>query len=153
MTATVTQITNLVPAARHLGVEVLESRGGRARVRFANIPELLDDSGRLKPAALMALGRTSSASALISLLGIRAAWTEITVKGASVRSHRTARGSIIAEAEVVGFRDATLRDLDRTGTSTIRISVKLEDDSERPVSELFVDWHVQTAAEELRKAA
>lgn len=153
MTATITQITNLVPTARHLGVEVLESRGGRARVRFANIPELLDDSGRLKPAALMALGRTSSASALISLLGIRAAWTEMTVKGASLRSNRTARGSIIAEAEVVGFRDATLRDLDRTGTSTIRISVKLEDDSERPFSELFVDWHVQTASEELRKAA
>lgn len=147
------ELTALVPTARHLGAEVLEARAGRARVRFDSIPELLEASGHLKPAAILALGKTASASALLSLLGSRAASASISVAGATARSSRTARGSLIAEAEVVGFRDATLRDLDRTGSSTIRLNITIEDDSERPVSEIFVDWHVQTAAETLRRAA
>ncbi|MGH2610980.1 MAG: PaaI family thioesterase [Tepidiformaceae bacterium] len=148
-----TKLATLVPASRHLGTEVLEARGGRSRIRFDHIPELLEDSGQLKAAALMTLAKTASASALISLLGIRAAWTEMTVTGASARSNRMARGSLIAEGEVVGFRDAMVRDLDRSGSATIRISVTIEDDSERPVSEIFVDWHIHTVSEELRKAA
>lgn len=147
------ELTALVPTARHLGADVLEARAGRARVRFEAIPELLDGSGHLKPAALLALGKTASASALLSLLGGRAATASITVAGANARSSRTARGSLIAEAEVVGFREATLRDFDRTGSSTIRVSISIEDDSERPVSELFVDWHVHAGSEEVRRAA
>lgn len=148
-----TQLSTIVPASRHLGTEVLEARGGRSRVRFDHIPELLEESGQLKPAALLALAKTTSASALISLLGIRAAWTEMTVSAANAKSSRIARGSLIGEAEVVGFRDAIVRDLDRVGSSTIRTSIVLEDDSERPVAELIVDWHVVTVTEELRKAA
>ena len=148
-----TQVATIVPASRHLGGQVLEARGGRARVRFAQVPELLEESGQLKPAALSALAKTASASALISLLGARAAWTEMTVSGAHARSSRIARGGLIAEAEVVGFRDAIVRDLERAGSATIRTSIVIEDDSERPVSELFVDWHVVSVTEELRKAA
>ena len=147
------QLATIVPASRLLGSEVLEARGGRARVRFDHIPELSEDSGQLKPAALLAIAKTASASALISLLGIRAASTDMTVTTANARSSRVARGGLIAEAEVVGFRDAIVRDLDRAGASTIRTSIVIEDDSERPVSEIFIDWHVQTATEGLRKAA
>ena len=77
----------------------------------------------------------------------------MTVGAANARSSRVARGGLIAEAEVVGFRDAIVRDLERAGSSTIRTSIVIEDDSERPVSEIFIDWHVQTATEGLRKAA
>jgi hypothetical protein len=147
------QLATLVPASRHLGTEVLEARGGRSRVRFEQIPELIEESGQLKPAALMALAKTASASALISLLGVRAAWTEMAVAGASAKSSRIARGSLIADGEVIGFRDATLRDLDRSGSATVRISVTIEDDSERPVSEMVVEWRLQTVREELGKAA
>lgn len=148
-----TALTTLVPAARHLGTEILEARTGHARVRFEQIPELLEETGHLKGAALLALAKTGSGSALLSLIGNRAASATITVAGVTARSNRTARGSLIADADVVGFREATLRDLDRTGSSTIRIAVTIEDDSERPVSELFVDWHVHTSGQELRRAA
>ncbi len=147
------QLATLVPASLHLGTEVLEARGGRSRVRFDHIPELIEASGQLKPAALMAIAKTASASALISLLGVRAAWTELAVTGATARSSRTARGSLIAEGEVVGFRDAMVRDLDRSGSATVRIWVTIEDDSERPVSEIIVEWRAQSKGEELRPAA
>lgn len=153
MNTPTSQLATLVPASRHLGTEVLEARGGRSRVRFDHMPELIEESGQLKPAALSAIAKTASASAIISLLGVRAAWTEMTVSGASARSSRIARGSLIAEAEVIGFREAMVRDLDRTGAAAIRVSVTIEDDSERPVSEIFVEWHLRTVTEELRKAA
>lgn len=154
MNATLSQLATIAPFARSASAEILEARAGRARLRFDYFPELVEENtGLLKPAALLGIGKATSAASILSLLGDRAASATVTLASASARFSRPPRGALIAEAELYGFQSETLRHLEQSGSSTIRARVSIEDDSERAVAEIVLEWHVHLASARLRAVA
>ena len=153
MSATLPQLSTIAPFARSASAEILEARAGRARLRFGHFPELLESTGLLKPAALLGIGKAASAAAILSLLGDRADAASLTLASATARFSRPPRGALIAEAELYGFQGATLRHLEQSGSSAIKARVTIEDDSERPVAEVVLEWHIQVGGTVIRAAA
>ncbi|HEX6031831.1 MAG TPA: hypothetical protein VFY90_10400 [Tepidiformaceae bacterium] len=154
MNARLAQLATIAPFARSASAEILEARAGHARLRFDFFHELVDDNnGLLKPAALLGIGKATSAASILSLLGDRAGGASFTLASATARYSRPPRGALIAEADLYGFQGATLQHLDKAGSSTIRARVTIEDDSERPVAEIVLEWQIHLSSTKVRAAA
>lgn len=135
-----------VPFATLVGVEVLTVDAGAATARLDERPEVHNHIATLHAGALFTLGEAASGAAMAGafapvLLAVRPVAAD-----ARISYRRPARGAAVAAARVVGEPAALLTELDGVGKVRFTVEVRIEDDRQREVATMEVDWHVSRVA-------
>jgi uncharacterized protein (TIGR00369 family) len=135
-----------VPFAGLVGVDVQTVDDGTATARLEERPAVHNHIGTLHAGALFTLGEAASGAAMAGafapvLLSVRPVAAD-----ARIVYRRPARGTVTAAADVVGEPADLLAELERVGKVRFRVDVRMEDERQREVATMEVDWHVSRAS-------
>jgi len=132
----------VVPFARHVGVEILDVQRGTGEARVTSRPELQNHIGTLHAAALFALAESASGVCMASTLAPVVLKLYPVVAQSTIKFFKPGRGTITAHASVVGEPDTLVAELKENGTVRFFVDVYLTDEGDAGIGEMQVDWHV-----------
>lgn len=138
-----TMLGNVVPFARHVGVEITEVGAGAASASLPEAPHLLNHVGTQHAAALYAVAEAASGAAVAGLLADVLMGVTPLARTARIAYLKPARGPITAKARVEGDAAAMHAKLDADGKTEFAVRVDLEDAAGVQVAEVEVAWYVR----------
>lgn len=135
-------LSQAVPFAAHVGVELVEMGDGEAKARLAERPEGLNHIATHHAGALFTLAEAASGAAMAGafapvLMGVRPV-----AAAAKIDYRRPAKGLITANAKTGQDGAALLSDLEANGKVRFGVHVTLQDEAGQEVAVMDVDWHV-----------
>jgi acyl-coenzyme A thioesterase PaaI-like protein len=136
----------VVPFARHVGVEITEIGPGTATVRLPEGGHLLNHVGTQHAAALYAAAEAASGAAMASVFGEMIGRATPLARSAQIAYLKPARGPIDARANVSGKAEELLAALEANGRVEFPVEVALDGTNGVRVAEVTVAWHVRMNA-------
>jgi uncharacterized protein (TIGR00369 family) len=134
-------MTQAVPFAGHLGLEITSVSEGEATVRLPERPELGNHVGSQHAGALFTVAEAASGGAFVSAFAERLGEITPLAKSASISYEKLAKGPIDATA-TLDAGDLIDR-LDADGKVEFPIEVVMSDEDGQRVAIATVDWHVR----------
>ena len=136
-------MTQAVPFAGHLGLEITSVAEGEAVVRLPERPELTNHVGSQHAGALFTVAETASGAAFVGAFAERLGEVTPLARSAEISYEKIAKGPIEASATLgVPAADA-LATLDAEGKVEFPGEVELIDASGLRVAKATVHWHVR----------
>jgi uncharacterized protein (TIGR00369 family) len=136
-------MTQAVPFAGHLGLEITSVSEGEAVVRMPEGQELTNHVGSQHAGALFTVAETASGAAFVGAFAERLGEVTPLARSAEISYEKIARGPIEASARLgVPAADA-LATLDAEGKVEFPCEVELADSSGTRVASATVHWHVR----------
>src|SRR4051812_10674682 len=136
-------MTQAVPFAGFLGVEVTSVGAGEAVARLPERPELLNHVGSQHAGALFTAAETASGAAFVGAFAERMGDVTPLARSAEVAYEKIADGPITATATLGIDAAAALATLDAEGKVEFPCEVELTDKDGQRVAGATVHWHVR----------
>jgi acyl-coenzyme A thioesterase PaaI-like protein len=136
-------MTQAVPFAGHLELEITEVSAGEATVLLPERPELLNHVGSQHAGALFTAAETASGAAFVGAFAERMADVTPLARSAEISYEKIANGPITAKARLgIPGADA-LATLDADGKVEFPCEIELTDGDGTLVAAANVRWHVR----------
>lgn len=139
-------MSQAVPFAGFLGVEVTSMGPGEAVARLPERPELCNHVGSQHAGALFTAAETASGAAFVGAFAERMADVTPLARSAEVDYQRIAKGPIEARAQLGVPAEEALATLDAEGKVEFPCHVELFDPADERVATATVQWHVRLKA-------
>lgn len=136
-------MTQAVPFAGHLGLEITSVGVGEATVRLPERPELANHVGSQHAGALFTVAETASGAAFVGAFAERLGEVTPLARSAEVSYTKIAKGPIEASARLGVPAAEALAALDADGKVEFPCEVELVDSSGTRVANATVHWHVR----------
>jgi uncharacterized protein (TIGR00369 family) len=136
-------MTQAVPFAGHLGLEITSIAPGEAVVRLPERPELTNHVGSQHAGALFTVAETASGAAFVGAFAERLGEVTPLARSAEISYEKVAKGPIEASGRLgVPAADA-LASLDAEGKVEFPCEIELVDSTGTRVATATVHWHVR----------
>lgn len=136
-------MTQAVPFAGFLGVEVTSVGPGEAVARLPERPELTNHVGSQHAGALFTVAETASGAAFVGAFAERMGDVTPLARSAEISYEKIAKGPIEASAKLGVDPAAALATLDAEGKVVFPCEVELSDADGQRVATAVVQWHVR----------
>jgi len=136
-------MTQAVPFAAHLGLEVTAIGEGEAVVRLPDRPELTNHVGSQHAGALFTAAETASGAAFVGAFAERLGEVTPLARSAEISYEKIAKGPIEVSARLGVPAVDALATLDAEGKVEFPCEVELADGSGTRVATATVHWHVR----------
>jgi uncharacterized protein (TIGR00369 family) len=136
-------MTQAVPFAGYLGVEITSIEEGGSVVRLPERPELANHVGSQHAGALFTLAETASGAAFVGAFAERMGEVTPLARNAEISYEKIAKGPIEAKARLGVVPAEALSTLDAEGKVVFPCEIELTDASGRRVATATVHWHVR----------
>jgi uncharacterized protein (TIGR00369 family) len=136
-------MTQAVPFAGFLGVEVISLAEGEATALLPERDELKNHVGSQHAGALFSVAETASGAAFVGAFAERMGEVTPLARSADISYEKIAKGPITATATLGMPKDEALATLDREGKVEFPCEVVLTDESGLQVASATVRWHVR----------
>ena len=136
-------MTQAVPFAGHLGLEITRIAEGEAVVVLPERPELNNHVGSQHAGALFTAAETASGAAFVSAFAERMGEVTPLARSAEVSYEKIARGPVEARAKLGVSADEALATLDAEGKVQFPCEIELFDGEGNRVAIATVQWHVR----------
>jgi uncharacterized protein (TIGR00369 family) len=136
-------MTQAIPFAGLLGIEVTSMAEGEAVALLPDRPELFNHVGSQHAGALFTVAETASGAAFVGAFAERMGDLTPLARGAEVAYEKIAKGPIEAAATLGMPKDEALVTLDREGKVEFPCEVVLTDPDGTQVASATVGWHVR----------
>ncbi len=136
-------MTQAVPFAGHLGLEITNIAPGEATVRLPERTELTNHVSSQHAGALFTVAETASGAAFVGAFAERLGEVTPLARSAEISYEKIAKGPIEAKAKLgVPAADA-LATLDAEGKVVFPCEIELTDADGQRVATATVQWHVR----------
>ncbi|HYG95838.1 MAG TPA: DUF4442 domain-containing protein [Solirubrobacterales bacterium] len=136
-------MTQAVPFAGHLNVEITEVSEGEATVVLPDRPELKNHVGSQHAGALFTVAETASGAAFVGAFAERMGDVTPLARSAEISYEKIANGEITARARLGVPAAQALETLDAEGKVEFPCEVELTDAGGDLVAAANVRWHVR----------
>jgi uncharacterized protein (TIGR00369 family) len=136
-------MTQAVPFAGFLGVEVTSVGAGEAVARLPERQELTNHVGSQHAGALFTVAETASGAAFVGAFAERMGDVTPLARSAEISYEKIAKGPIEASAKLGVDPAAALATLDAEGKVVFPCEVELNDADGQRVATAVVQWHVR----------
>jgi acyl-coenzyme A thioesterase PaaI-like protein len=136
-------MTQAVPFAGHLNVEITEISEGEATVLLPDLPELKNHVGSQHAGALFTAAETASGAAFVGAFAERMGDVTPLARSAEIAYEKIANGEITAKATLGVDAAEALATLDAEGKVEFPCEVVLSDGDGQRVATATVNWHVR----------
>ena len=136
-------MTQAVPFAGFLGVEVTRVAEGEAVARLPERPELNNHVGSQHAGALFTVAETASGAAFVGAFAERMGEVTPLARNAEISYKKIAKGPIDARAKLGVPAAEALATLDAEGKVVFPCEVELNDSEGQRVASATVHWHVR----------
>jgi len=136
-------MTQAVPFAGHLGLQITSVAEGSSVVVLPERPELTNHVGSQHAGALFTLAETASGAAFVGAFAERLGEVTPLARSAEISYEKIAKGPIEANATLGVPAAEALATLDVEGKVEFPCEVKLADGSGTQVATATVHWHVR----------
>ncbi len=136
-------MTQAVPFAGHLGLEITEISEGEATVSLPDRPELLNHVGSQHAGSLFTAAETASGAAFVGAFAARMGDITPLARSAEISYEKIAKGEITARAKLGIPADKALATLDADGKVEFPCEVELSDSDGNIVAASNIRWHVR----------
>jgi acyl-coenzyme A thioesterase PaaI-like protein len=136
-------MTQAVPFAGHLNVEITEVSAGEATVVLPDRPELKNHVGSQHAGALFTAAETASGAAFVGAFAERMGDVTPLARSAEIAYEKIANGPITATATLGVDAAEALATLDAEGKVEFPCEVELSDGDGQRVASATVHWHVR----------
>jgi len=136
-------MTQAVPFAGHLGLEITSVGEGEAIVRLPERPELTNHVGSQHAGGLFTAAETASGAAFVGAFAERLGEVTPLARSAEISYKKIAKGPIEASARLGVSAAEALATLDAEGKVEFPCEVELADESGLQVATATVHWHVR----------
>jgi uncharacterized protein (TIGR00369 family) len=136
-------MTQAVPFAGHLGLEITSVAEGEAVVVLPERQELTNHVGSQHAGALFTVAETASGAAFVGAFAERMGDVTPLARSAEIAYEKIAKGPITATAELAMPKDEALATLDADGKVEFPCEVVLTDAAGTQVATATIRWHVR----------
>jgi len=136
-------MTQAVPFAGHLGLEITNVAEGEAVVVLPERQDLTNHVGSQHAGALFTVAETASGAAFVGAFAERMADVTPLARSADIAYEKIAKGPITATAQLGMPKDEALTTLDNDGKVEFPCEVTLTDADGTRVATATVRWHVR----------
>jgi len=136
-------MSQAVPFAAHLGLEISRVAPGEAEVTLPERPELNNHVGSQHAGALFTAAETASGAAFVGAFAERMGDVTPLARAAEVSYEKIARGPIEARAKLGVAAEEALATLDAEGKVQFPCEIELFDGEGVRVATATVQWHVR----------
>ena len=136
-------MTQAVPFAGHLGLEITNVSEGEATVLLPERTELTNHVGSQHAGALFTLAETASGAAFVGAFAERMGEVTPLARSAEISYEKIAKGPIEGTAKLGVDAAEALATLDAEGKVVFPCQIELTDTSGLRVATATVDWHVR----------
>jgi acyl-coenzyme A thioesterase PaaI-like protein len=136
-------MTQAVPFAGHINVEITEISEGKATVLLPDLPELKNHVGSQHAGALFTAAETASGAAFVGAFAERMGDVTPLARSAEIAYEKIANGEITAKATLGVDAAEALATLDAEGKVEFPCEVELSDGEGQRVATATVHWHVR----------
>ena len=136
-------MTQAVPFAGHLNLEIAEVSAGEATVLLPDRPELLNHVGSQHAGALFTAAETASGAAFVGAFAERMGDVTPLARSAEISYEKIAKGVITAKARLGTPAADALATLDADGKVEFPCEIELTDSDGTLVATASVRWHVR----------
>ncbi len=136
-------MSQAVPFAGHLGLEITSIAEGEATVVLPERPELTNHVGSQHAGALFTLAETASGAAFVGAFAERLGDVTPLARSAEISYEKIAKGPIEARAKLAVPAAEALSTLDAEGKVVFPCEIELTDASGQRVATATVQWHVR----------
>jgi acyl-coenzyme A thioesterase PaaI-like protein len=136
-------MTQAVPFAGHLGLEITSVAPGEAVVRLPERVELTNHVGSQHAGALFTVAEAASGAAFVGAFAERLGEVTPLASSAEISYERIAKGAIEASARLGVPAAEALATLDAEGKVEFPCEIELADGSGTTVATATVHWHVR----------
>jgi uncharacterized protein (TIGR00369 family) len=136
-------MTQAVPFAGHLGLEITHVAKGEATVSVPDRPELTNHVGSQHAGALFTLAETASGAAFVGAFAERLGEVTPLARSAEISYEKIASGPIEAKAALGVPAAEALATLDADGKVVFPCEIELTDAAGQRVATATVHWHVR----------
>jgi len=136
-------MTQAVPFAGHLDLEIVEVGEGEATVVLPERPELKNHVGSQHAGALFTAAETASGAAFVGAFAERMGDVTPLARSAEIAYEKIANGPITATATLGVDAAEALATLDAEGKVEFPCGVELTDGDGQRVANATVHWHVR----------
>jgi len=136
-------MTQAVPFAGHLNVQITEISAGEATVVLPDLPELKNHVGSQHAGALFTAAETASGAAFVGAFVERMADVTPLARSAEIAYEKIANGEITARGKLGADPAEALATLDAEGKVEFPCEVELTDKDGQRVATATVHWHVR----------
>jgi uncharacterized protein (TIGR00369 family) len=136
-------MTQAVPFAGHLGLEITQVAEGEATVVLPERPELTNHVGSQHAGALFTAAETASGAAFVGAFAERLGEVTPLARNADISYEKIAKGPIEAKAKLGVPAAEALATLDADGKVVFPCQVELSDAGGQRVATATIQWHVR----------
>jgi uncharacterized protein (TIGR00369 family) len=136
-------MTQAVPFAGHLGLEITSVGEGEATVRLPERQELTNHVGSQHAGALFTVAETASGAAFVGAFAERLGEVTPLARNAEISYEKIAKGPIDATARLGVPKEEALATLDADGKVVFPCEIELADADGTRVATATVHWHVR----------
>ena len=136
-------MTQAVPFAGHLNLEITEVSAGEATVLLPERPELLNHVASQHAGALFTAAETASGAAFVGAFAERMGDVTPLARSAEISYEKIAKGEITARARLGIPAEKALATLDAEGKVEFPCEIELTDAEGTLVAAANVRWHVR----------
>jgi len=136
-------LTQAVPFAGYVGLEIVSVAEGKAVVVLPERQELTNHVGSQHAGALFTAAETASGAAFVGAFAERMGDVTPLARSAEIAYEKIAKGPISATATLGMSKDEALATLDREGKVEFPCEVALADAGGTRVATATVRWHVR----------
>jgi len=136
-------LTQAVPFAGYLGLEITSVSAGEAVVRLPERPELKNHVGSQHAGALFTAAEAASGAAFVGAFAERMGDVTPLARAAEISYEKIANGPIDASARLGVPADEALATLDAEGKVVFPCEIELTDADGQRVATATVQWHVR----------
>ena len=136
-------LTQAVPFAGHLGMEITHVAEGEAVARLPERAELTNHVGSQHAGALFTAAETASGAAFVGAFAARLGEVTPLARSAEISYEKIAKGPIEAKGKLGVPAEEALATLDAEGKVVFPCEVELSDDSGQRVATATIQWHVR----------
>jgi uncharacterized protein (TIGR00369 family) len=136
-------MSQAVPFAGHLGLEITSVGDGEALVVLPEGHELTNHVGSQHAGALFTVAETASGAAFVGAFAERMGEVTPLARSAEISFEKIAKGPIEASAKLGVDPAAALATLDAEGKVVFPCEVELNDADGQRVATAIVQWHVR----------
>jgi uncharacterized protein (TIGR00369 family) len=146
-------MTQAVPFAGHLGLEITNVGEGQATVRLPGRDELTNHVGSQHAGALFTVAETASGAAFVGAFAERLGEVTPLARNAEISYLKIAKGPIDAAATLGIGKEEALATLDADGKVVFPCEIELTDSEGQLVATATVHWHVRLNQPAVAEAA
>ena len=136
-------MTQAVPFAGHLGLEITQVAEGESTVTLPERPELTNHVGSQHAGALFTVAETASGAAFVGAFAERLGEVTPLARNADISYEKIAKGPIEAKAKLGVPASEALATLDADGKVVFPCQVELSDAAGERVATATIQWHVR----------